>query len=376
MTEACESTKPLRVGVVGCGNVMDGAYMPYIQRLALTDGPLEVTWACDTSFEKVRPILAKWHIKKFTPDYRELCESEDVDIVLVLTAMECHAAITRCALQAGKHVLVEKPLATNLDEAAELLDLAHTSRGHLLCAPFVILSPTFQTLWARVLAGDIGRVLSARALYGWSGPDWSTWFYSSAGGCLFDLAVYNLTSLTGLLGPAQRVTALTGVAIPERAVNGRLVRVEVEDNVQVLLDFGGSLFGVVTAGFTIQKYRTPAIELYGSEGTLQMLGDDWAPQGYELWKNDVGAWQVFYETDPHWQWMDGLHHLIQCIRNRARLRVTPEHAFHVLEIMLAARTSGREGRVQEIRSRFTLSELSACRTAGEAPHRIHDWTRS
>ena len=369
-----ESPRPLRIGVVGCGNVMDGAYMPYIQRLKLSDGPLTVTWACDTRPEKAKPILAKWQIENFTTDYRGLCSAEDVDIVLILTAMESHGAITRQALENGKHVLVEKPLSTDLDEAGELLKFASTSQGILMCAPFVILSPTFRILRSRVQSGDIGKVLSARARYGWSGPDWNSWFYQSAGGCLFDLGVYNLTSLTGLLGPAQRVTALAGVAIPERIINGITVRVSVEDNAQVLLDFGDSVFGCVTAGFTIQKYRTPAIELYGSEGTLQLLGDDWAPQGYELWQNSVGAWQVFYETDPHWQWMDGLCHLLHCIRTGSRPLVTPEHAYHVLEIMLAARRAASQGKVQVIHSRFSLPEFAA-NTPAEAAHRIHDWTR-
>ena len=87
------------------------------------------------------------------------------------------------------------------------------------------LSPTFQTLARRIRNGGIGKPCSARARYGWAGPDWSEWFYQPGGGCLFDLGVYCLTSLTGLLGPAKRVMAMTGVAVPEREINGRQVRV-------------------------------------------------------------------------------------------------------------------------------------------------------
>jgi predicted dehydrogenase len=96
-------------------------------------------------------------------------------------------------------------------------------------------------------------------------------------------------------------------AIPEREINGRKISVSTEDNAQVLLDFGESVFGVVTTGFTLQQYRNPAFELYGSHGTIQMTGDDWGPEGYELWQNEIGAWQIFKETNVDWHWTDGLH---------------------------------------------------------------------
>ena len=111
--------------------------------------------------------------------------------------------------------------------------------------------------------GEIGGLLTARARYGWAGPDWSRWFYEPGGGALFDLGVYNVTSLCGFFGPAQRVTAMTGVAIPERIIDGEPIQVRAEDNAHVLIDFGDARFAVVTTGFTMQAYRSPALELYG-----------------------------------------------------------------------------------------------------------------
>ena len=191
----------------------------------------------------------------------------------------------------------------------------------------------------------------ARGRYGWSGPWWNDWFYRDGGGPLFDLAVYNFTTLTGWLGPVRRVMAMCGTAVRERPVNGRPVPVQVEDSAQVLLDFGDALFAVVTSGYTIQQYRSPALELYGTDGTIQMLGDDWDPDGYELWQNQAGCWQVFKETDPGWPWTDGLRHVVECARRGTRPRVTPEHALHVLEVVLpgpgrrARRRDGAAGAV-------------------------------
>jgi len=65
----------------------------------------------------------------------------------------------------------------------------------------------------------------------------------------------------------------------------------------------------------MQKYRSPAIELYGATGVLQLLGDDWPPDGFEQWTNDRGPWELFGKRDPDWPWTDGLRHLVDCAEN-------------------------------------------------------------
>ena len=107
----------------------------------------------------------------------------------------------------------------------------------------------------------------------------------------------------------------------------------------------------------MQRYRSPAIELYGSEGTIQLLGDDWAPEGWELWRNAEGAWRVFPESDPHWQWTEGLRHLVDCVEAGRPTITRPEHAYHALEIMLAAQAAGRDGVARRDRERLSRSRL-------------------
>jgi predicted dehydrogenase len=362
---------PLRIGLIGCGNVLS-AYWPQAQQLSLR-GEAEVVVACGRLAQRDL-VVNQLGVRRFVTDYRELLAGSDTDLVLVLTSTPSHFEISKAALLEGKHVLSEKPLAMTLEEAAELVELARRGPGVYMPAPFTVLSPTFQAMARRVRRGDIGKVCSARGRYGWSGPWWSEWFYRPGGGPLIDLACYNITSLTGWLGPARRVMAMTGVAVPERLVNGRPMRPEVEDNVQILIDFGESCFAVVTSGFTIQQYRCPALELYGTEGTLQMLGDDWDPDGYEIWQNSAGCWQVFKETDVNWPWTDGLRHLVECIRVGTKPLVTPEHAYHVLEIMLQAQASGQDGQAKLVQSRFTPPEFPEPGLA-EAAHLTHDRTR-
>jgi predicted dehydrogenase len=318
---------------------------------------VKIVAACDVLEDRRPYMLEKFGISNFTTDYQEIVNSDEIDLVLVLTSGPTHIGPTRAALEAGKHVLVEKPMATNLQEAAELVELARRSPGYLVCAPHVILSKTYRTMLQRIKQGDIGKVLSARAMYGQTGLHWTPWFYLQGAGSLFDLGVYNVTSLTGFIGPAKRVIGMMGVAIPEYIVRGQPLRPTADDNTHVLIDFGDAVFGVVTTGFTIQKYRCPAIELYGSKGTLQMMGDDWAPKGYEFWQNEVGAWQIFDEKDPGWHWTDGFRHLVYCIQHKVRPLITPEHAYHVLEIMIKAHESSRDGEAKLIESSFTLPEL-------------------
>lgn len=363
---------PIRIGVVGCGSVMQRPYTGQINQLRQRN-LVETMVACDVR-EGLRDEMLGAHFgyRRFTTDFEEVVEADDVDLVLVTTSMKEHGMIAKAALQAGKHVLVEKPMSTSLEEAAELVELAKTSKGYLVPAPHVILSPTYQRMWRHIHRGDIGTPYLARAFYGWAGPRWGKWFYREGGGSMFDLGVYNIVSLTGLLGPAKRVTGMVGTAIPERVVEDELIQVETDDNAHICIEFENSCYAVVTTGFTIQKYRTCGIEIYGSDGTIQMRGDDWDPEGYELWQNSVGAWQLFDESNPNWPWTDGINHLVDCIIEGKKPIITPEHGYHVLEIIQGARAAGQDGQRREIHSTFTPPSFFTEEDEQEAPHLRHD----
>lgn len=347
-----DASSKVRLGVVGLGSVFE-PYSALIRELIFEER-VEVTMVCDTEPKRASRVQDFLRVDApFTTDYREVITSDVVDAVLILTAMPVHGKIAHEALQAGKHVLVEKPMSVDLDEAAELVELAANSDQLLVCAPHVVLSPTYQALWKRCVdENEVGTLVNARARYGWAGPDWGRWYYETGGGPLFDLGVYNITSLTGLMGPVKSVTAVAGTAISERVVEGEMITVENYDNYQILLDFGDARFAVVTTGFTMQDYRSPAIELYGLEGTAQLLGDDWAPQGYEIVRNDQAGWTMYGEADPTWPWTSGLRHMVDCLLDGEQLLIQPEHAYHCLEVMIKAQEAARSGVAQTIDSTF------------------------
>jgi len=358
------------LGVLGLGSVFWTPYMSLIERLA-AQGRAHVAAVYDVDPGKREAAARRLDLPSELTE-QEVLEHPDVDVVLVLTSMNDHGRLARAGLEAGRHVLVEKPVATTLAEAERVLAVAADAPGHLVCAPHVMLSPTYRAIHARARAGEIGDLLTARARYGWAGPDWGRWFYEPGGGALFDLGVYNVTSLCGFFGAARRVTAMAGVAIPERVVDGERIAVRADDNAHVLIDFGDARFAVVTTGFTMQRYRSPALELYGSHGVLQLLGDDWAPAGYELWRNDTQAWALHEEAEPSWPWTDGLRHLVECVETGAEPVTRPEHAYHALEIMLAAQAAGADGHARAIESAFPEPALD--RLAPQAPdhRRVHD----
>src|SRR5829696_8170741 len=133
--------RSVRIGVVGCGSVMQGPYSRQINQLKQR-GLIETVVACDVKDERRNLMLSHdYGYQRFTNDFEEVIGADDIDLVLVLTSMRKHGQLTRAALEAGKHVLVEKPMSTSLEEAAQIVELARTSAGYLVPAPHVILSP-------------------------------------------------------------------------------------------------------------------------------------------------------------------------------------------------------------------------------------------
>ena len=359
------------VAFIGCGSVMQGAYLPRARHLERL-GRVRVIGACDRTTRRSDALLALG-IDRFTVDVDELVGWDDVDVIVVATPIATHVDLAAAALQAGHHVLLEKPMAASLADARRLQAVAAGCTGMLMVAPAVTLTDTFARIRAHLDDGDIGTVSLARTMYGWAGPDWSEWFYAADGGPLRDLGVYGITSLTGLMGPALSVMAMGGVTQPERVVNGSTVPSLIDDHVQLLLEFEAGAIGVVTSGFTVQQANIPSLEIYGTSGTVQLLGHDWAPKGYELWTNDTGCWRRYPDREPGWPWTSGLDHVVDAARGAKKVSSTIDHAVHVTEIIEAALRSTADGRRHSLVTSF---ERPPAEVIGDSSaHRRHDPTR-
>jgi predicted dehydrogenase len=332
--------QPVRLAMIGAGNVAE-SYVRQIRRLREEGLAVELAAICSRGGESARRLASTFGIAECGVDVAATLARKDIDAVIVLTPMQDHAGHVRQALSSGKHVLSEKTFATTAAEGRALAGLA-VSRGLRLCAaPFTALSPVFHDALRRLERGDVGQVLCCRALYGWHGPDWADWFHKPGAGALRDLGVYALTTLTGLLGPVESVLARESNGDPE-GPRGAM---------QLSLSFAVGCIGTVTTGFGLQKYRTSGIEVYGSEGTLQFVGQDWDPKGLEVWTTASGCWQL-YEAASAWPWTDGVRDFCQSIIRSQPPESRIDHVLHVLEIVDQALASLRTGRSEEVISRF------------------------
>jgi predicted dehydrogenase len=359
----------IAVGLIGAGSA-SRAYLRTLGALvasgAAVEGPV-----CDRRAKSRKELVRRRPGTHVVATDEEVLES-DVDLVVLTTAPDTHARLTRQSLEAGKHVVVEKPFAPNPDEGQRLAELARASGLLLAVAPFVTLSPAFTMLSSWVRDGLLGDIHSARAMYGNPGSTWAPWYHRSGVGPLGDLAIYNLTSLTGLLGPVSQARCLESRSTMDREV---LAGAEPDpDVVHLLLTHAGGAVSSVMASHAVWAYRRPAIELYGSEGTANLLGDDWDPAGIEVYRHDWAHWREYESPDRTWNWTDGLRAAVDALRSGDWDRFSTDHSVHVLDLIAACRRSAAGGGIPvDVSSRFEPLRAPAIEAA--AVH-VHDRTRS
>ena len=211
-----EVERRIKVGIIGCGSVSN-SYLP-----VLSASPhVELVSTCDIRPERARAQAGRFKVPHHYRHINEMLAGEHFDFLINLTDMQEHERLNRRGLEAGKHVWSEKPIANSLAVGQSLLRTARQSGLRLWGAPITVQSPQFAFMTTQLAAGKLGRIAAAHAHYGHEGPTWSAFFYEKLGGSMPDLAVYNLTSLTGLLGPAKHVSAMLSVVTPERTVGDK-----------------------------------------------------------------------------------------------------------------------------------------------------------
>lgn len=346
----------VRTGVIGCGSVSN-AYLP-----VLTQCPfVEVVSLCDIKPERARRQAERFKIAHHYPHLDTMLTGEPFEFLVDLTDMQQHEGVNRRALEAGKHVWSEKPIANTLAAGQDLLRLAVAKKLRLWGAPITVQSPQFAFMARQLAAGKLGRIAAAHSNYGHEGPDWSAFFYEKLGGSMPDLAVYNLTSLTGLLGPARHVMAMLSIVTPERLVHDKgRIQVTEEDNAMVLLDHGNGVISHTQSGF---NYFNPhghdgsqetrhTISIVGSQGFMGLVGYDWAPLGVDLATTESPRLARQATDAQGYIWQQGAALAAECLATGKELLATPEHALHVLEIITAARESSATGRRLALKSTF------------------------
>jgi len=348
--------KKTRVAIIGCGSV-SGVYLPHLSKSPY----VELVSACDIIPERAEKRAKEFNIPNYYPHIDKQLAGPAFDLLVVTTDMQEHGRLNKIALNAGKNVWSEKPLANTYKEGKALLDLARSKKLRIWGAPAVVNSPQFAFMSKQIQEGKLGRLACAHAHYGHTGPTWSAFFYEKGGGSLPDLGVYNIATLTGLLGPAKSVVAMTSIVTPERTVDNKgKIKVEAEDNAMLLMDHGNGVISHVQSGFnyfdpyghqgTGQEKAT--IQVWGNEGNMAMAGYDWAPHGVDMATKDNEQTQRFVPDPGTYVWQQGASVISEALVTGVEPLINVEHALHVLEVIEATRESGMTGKKVMLQSKF------------------------
>ncbi|WP_279579088.1 Gfo/Idh/MocA family protein [Fodinicola feengrottensis] len=335
----------------------------------------------DPVLERARSVADTYGIPKAFGTLEEMLDGAELDAVINLTPIPVHGETCRKILSAGKHLATEKPLATTMADANDICDLAAQRGLTVVCAPYNMLYPDRMQARRLIRHGAIGKVAFARVRSSHGGPasgNWPldpTWFYQKGSGPLYDMGVYGIHEITGLLGPAKRVVAFAGITEPVRTVRGgpfkgKKIEVTADDNVLMMLDFGASTFAVVDGTFNVNAARGPKVEIYGREGTINIAGAPYGGEGppLEIFQLDavpgLGGWitPTLREVEAQTQRAFGLHrailadHLADCVATGETPMLNVDHARHILEIMLMAEESSRTGQAVPLTTTFELPD--------------------
>lgn len=351
----------MKVGIVGCGNISD-IYIKNIKQFDI----LGVAACADLDMERARKKAETFELPRAcTVD--ELLADPDVEIVVNLTPPKAHFGVSLKALEAGKHLYSEKPLALNRDEGRKLLDAAAAKNLRVGCAPDTFMGAGIQTGRKILDSGELGRPVAAVAFMQCRGHEsWHPdpgFFYEEGGGPVFDMGPYYITALLNLIGPVRRVTGVTQTTFEERTITsegrrGEKIPVKTPTHVGALLEFEAGAMCTLTMSFDVHSHQLPPIEIYCTDGSLSMpdpnnfggtvrsrgaSGKSWRAakptHGYEL--NGRGV---------------GLADMARAIKSGRPHRASGELAFHALDVMQSIYDSAREGRGLDVASRCERPE--------------------
>ena len=270
-------SKTIGVGIIGCGKITETRHAPEYAANATA----KIIGYFDFVKERAEALAARYGGRVFS-SVEELLACEEIDAVSVCTANATHARITVDALNAGKHVLCEKPMATTPEECEEMVRAARDAGRRLMIAHNQRYMPAHQAA-RELIAGDaIGRPLSVTTCFGHSGPDnWSVdpgtgnWFFDkkkSAFGSMADLGVHKIDLVRYLLGcDMKEATAMIGV-LDKRDAAGNPV--SVEDHAAAVYRMENGAIVTMTASWTYYGKENNRTAVYGSEGILEISPED------------------------------------------------------------------------------------------------------
>jgi UDP-N-acetylglucosamine 3-dehydrogenase len=384
-----------KVALVGLGEIAEKRYARLIKR----NPAVRLAAVCSRRAETAQAFAAAHGAARWTADFDTIANDRGIDAVIVTTPHPTHAPLAVAALRAGKHVLIEKPLATSFEDAQAVVRAAKESDKVTMALPFDA-KPWMLAVVDVLRGGAIGKIVGLAIDQAGPGPPASrAWKYrrdQAGGGVLLGHGVYGLSVIASLMGPAQAVSAETRTVFSERAVpSGQTIACDIEDACLLSLRFASRQLVHLASSWTSQSaYET--ITIHGSHGTIVVTsGQVWlrrgAPRGGESGavenarpgadRSDDAAPMRGFEPVPTPRGLGGIvDHFVDCMRHDRRPWSSIEQAVHVTETIVRAYESSARGGVvvplvtqfepsaQLPRELFDLSITSSIQT--EVPHAV------
>jgi predicted dehydrogenase len=369
---------PLRVGVVGAGSISIRGLLPHLTMSDIQDR-VNITAIVDPVAGRAQAASEKFTggKAKAYENYEDLLGDSNVDAVTIASPIGLHFEQGLQAIEAGKHIHFNKTMTTTVDEANTLIDEAGKRDVKLVSSPGQMLRPHNKRIRELIQEGALGKVSWATtgAAFGnyhqeervRKGNDVlsnvnPTWYFRRpGGGPLYDMTVYGLHSLTGVLGPAKRVTAMSGVGLTEREFNGEMVPCDMDDNTLILVDFGNVLFAFVYGTFagSVSEFGSPSY--FGDKGSItgsKLNGKPLEYPGIEIEREKGGNALLPHVKGEHLNVEEGhvyedVMQLVDLVLDGKPTPSNAEHARHVIDIIEAGYRSAETGQAQNLRTTFT-----------------------
>jgi predicted dehydrogenase len=354
----------LGIGLVGCGSIA----ATYLANAVLFPD-VEVRACADLSAERAEQRAAEFGIRAEPLD--KLLAAADIDLVLNLTVPNAHFDVSMAALRAGKHVFTEKPLAGTLAQGRLLLAEAARRGLRIGSAPDTFLGAAGRVARQLIDSGAIGRPVTGTAFMMGRGMEhWHpspAFYYQPGAGPVLDMGPYYLTMLVHLLGPAQRVLAMSSIGSPEReitaegALQGTRFTVGTPTTVNTLVEFASGALVTLGMSWDVFRHSIPPIELHGTEGSLRLpdpdtfggpvaasrRGAEWEERSTADAAFGAHNWPIASPDRANYR-MLGVADLARSIAAQRPARASGALALHVLEIMEAILAAASSGAAQSI----------------------------
>lgn len=297
-------TDKVRVGVIGTSWYADLAHLPRVK----SHPRAELAAVCGRTRERAEEMAGKYEIPSVYTDYRDMIDTGHLDAVIVSTPDDLHYPMTMKALDAGLHVLCEKPLAMNETQAKEMFVKAEDAGvKHMVCFTYRW-SPVGRYVKNLVDSGYIGQCYHCRisylAGYGRQAQYWWKWDRQRGLGALGDLGSHAIDLARWYVGDITNVIARLGVNVERLGFDGHKLD-PANDTAQLAVEFENGAQGIIEASAVahITRGQEKQIRLYGQSGTLE-LDASWAEETITGARQHEEQSQILPVPDNLWEGVD------------------------------------------------------------------------